>query len=162
MRAPISVIIPTLNAEKQLGACLMSLMPALEMGLIRELIVSDGGSTDDTVALAKEWGAEVVEGSASRGAQLSRGCSIAKGQWLLVVHADTRLEDGWVAAALKHLETYEAGWFYLAFDDSSLAASCVAGWAHPACWLLCAPHFCPSWGSGACRFRGIWVGVDSV
>ena len=44
MRAPISVIIPTLNAEKQLGACLMSLMPALEMGLIRELIVSDGGS----------------------------------------------------------------------------------------------------------------------
>ena len=130
MRAPISVIIPTLNAEKQLGACLMSLMPALEMGLIRELIVSDGGSTDDTVALAKEWGAEVVEGSASRGAQLSRGCSVAKGQWLLVVHADTRLEDGCVAAALKHLETYEAGWFYLAFDDSSLAASCVAGWAN--------------------------------
>ncbi|MEM6579529.1 MAG: TIGR04283 family arsenosugar biosynthesis glycosyltransferase [Pseudomonadota bacterium] len=130
MRAPISVIVPTLNAEGHLGTCLMSLMPALERGLIRELIVSDGGSTDQTVALAKEWGAEVLEGTPSRGAQLARACRMAQGRWLLVLHADTRLDDSWVGAAIRHIETQKAGWFMLAFDDGGLAAWCVASWAN--------------------------------
>lgn len=130
MRAPISVIIPTLNAEKHLGTCLASLMPALEAGLIRELIVSDGGSTDETLALAKEWGAEVIEGTASRGAQLARGCRAAKGRWLLVLHADTRLQDGWVGPAVRHLESGKAGWFRLAFDDGGVAGALVASWAN--------------------------------
>lgn len=130
MRAPVSVIIPTLNAQTHLGLCLSSLMPALEAGLIRELIVSDGGSVDDTVALAKEWGAEVIEGSPSRGAQLARGCRAAKGTWLLVLHADTRLQDGWVGPAVRHLESEKAGWFRLAFDDGGLAGAFVASWAN--------------------------------
>jgi len=130
MRAPISVIIPTLNAEKHLSACLTSLMPALEAGLIRELIVSDGGSCDDTVSLAKEWGAHVVEGTASRGAQLARGCSAAQGEWLLILHADTRLQDGWVGPAARHLESGKAGWFRLAFDDGGVAGEFVASWAN--------------------------------
>ncbi|MBV1926290.1 MAG: glycosyltransferase, partial [Rhodobacteraceae bacterium] len=46
MAAEISVIIPTLNAERVLPACLESLIEGLGAGLIRELIVTDGGSTD--------------------------------------------------------------------------------------------------------------------
>lgn len=56
MRAPISVVIPTLDAAPQLAACLAALVEGLEAGLIRELIVSDGGSGDDTTALADAWG----------------------------------------------------------------------------------------------------------
>lgn len=130
MRAPISVVIPTLNAEKELGACLTALMPGLDAGLIRELIVSDGGSGDATVAVAKAWGAEVVVGAASRGGQLARGCSAAHGSWILVLHADTVLEPGWVAPVITHLETDRAGWFRLGFSAGGVAARVVAGWAN--------------------------------
>ncbi|AEI94928.1 TIGR04283 family arsenosugar biosynthesis glycosyltransferase [Roseobacter litoralis] len=130
MRAPISVIIPTLNAETCLGACLASLMPGVEAGLIRELIVTDGGSTDATVEIAKEWGAEVLEGSASRGAQLARGCRAAQGDWLLVLHADTRLNEAWVGPVAKHLRSPDAAWFRLAFEDGGGAGRMVAAWAN--------------------------------
>lgn len=130
MRAPISVIVPTLNSDQHLGTCLTSLMQGLEAGLIRELIVSDGGSTDATVDIAKAWGAEVIEGTPSRGAQLARGCDRARGRWLLVLHADTYLSDGWVGPAIKHLQGADAGWFHLAFDDGGLAGRCVATWAN--------------------------------
>ncbi len=130
MRAPISVIVPTLNAEKRLGQCLQSLMPGLEAGLIRELIVSDGGSDDATVMIAKEWGAEVVSGPASRGGQLRRGCAAAQGQWFLVLHADTELDPNWVGPVVAHLATRRAGWFRLAFAKGGLAGSIVAVWAN--------------------------------
>ncbi|GFE52086.1 glycosyl transferase [Roseobacter cerasinus] len=130
MRAPISVVIPTLNAETQLGPCLAALVPGLEAGLIRELIISDGGSTDATVDVAKAWGAEVVTGSASRGGQLARGCAAAQGAWLLVLHADTRLGDGWVGPVILHLDTRRAGWFRLAFAGGGVAGRIVAGWAN--------------------------------
>lgn len=130
MRAPVSVIIPTLNAQQHLGHCLESLLHGVEAGLIRELIVTDGGSTDATVDLAKAWGAEVVEGTASRGAQLRRGCALAKGRWLLVLHADTALDHDWVGAALEHMNTNQAGWFRLAFERGGRAGKIVAAWAN--------------------------------
>ncbi|MEO9648848.1 MAG: TIGR04283 family arsenosugar biosynthesis glycosyltransferase [Roseobacter sp.] len=130
MRAPISVIIPTLNAQEHLGACLRALMPGLEAGLIRELIVSDGGSSDATVEIAKAWGAEIIQGSPSRGAQLARACGAAQGRWLLVLHADTRLENNWVGSAIVHMDGHKAGWFRLAFNDGGWAGHIVAAWAN--------------------------------
>ncbi|ABG31369.1 glycosyl transferase [Roseobacter denitrificans] len=130
MRAPISVIIPTLNAENCLGACLGALMPGVEAGLIRELIVTDGGSTDATVEVAKAWGADVVEGDASRGGQLARGCRVAQGEWLLVLHADTRLNEAWVGPVVQHLGSAQAAWFRLAFEDGGRAGRIVAAWAN--------------------------------
>ncbi|MDW4497063.1 TIGR04283 family arsenosugar biosynthesis glycosyltransferase [Sulfitobacter sp. D35] len=130
MRAPISVIVPTLNSEAVLGPCLQALMPGLEAGLIRELIVSDGGSEDATVRLAKAWGAEVVEGPASRGGQLRRGCEAAQGHWLLVLHADTILAPGWVEPVIAHLGRHDAGWFRLAFAAGGWRGRAVALWAN--------------------------------
>lgn len=130
MRAPISVIVPTLNAETSLGDCLGALMPGLEAGLIRELIVTDGGSDDDTVAVARAWGAEIVSGPASRGGQLARGCDAAQGRWLMVLHADTVLEPGWVGPVIRHMKKDEAGWFRLAFGTRGLAGRMVAAWAN--------------------------------
>lgn len=131
MPAPISVIIPTLNAEAVLPRCLESLMEGLEAGLIRELVISDGGSTDATGALAQAWGAEVVQGDASRGGQLWRGCAAAKGDWLLVLHADSRLSPGWADLAARALaQADQAYWFQLRFDEGGLPARIVAGWAN--------------------------------
>lgn len=128
MRAPISVVIPTLNAAPQLAACLAALVEGLEAGLIRELIVSDGGSSDDTTTLADAWGAQVVVGPASRGGQLQRGVAAAQGRWLLVLHADTVLQEGWSAVVAEHLQSSDkAGWFRLRFDRGGRF---VAGWAN--------------------------------
>lgn len=140
MRAPISVIIPTLNAEATLGPCLSALMEGLDAGLIRELIVCDGGSSDATGATAQAWGAVVLESPPSRGGQLRQGCAAAKGDWLLVVHADTVLSEGWSRVVQSHLPSGRPAWFYLAFDSAGLPARVVAGWANLRSRLLGLPY----------------------
>ena len=131
MRAPISVIIPTLNAEDRLSPCLAALMEGLEAGLIRELIISDGRSEDATRRVAEAWGATVLQGAPSRGGQLRRGCAVAKSDWLLVLHADTVLARGWSKAVGAHLSHSErAAWFRLRFDRGGFAARLVAAWAN--------------------------------
>ncbi|MGJ8616155.1 MAG: TIGR04283 family arsenosugar biosynthesis glycosyltransferase [Sulfitobacter sp.] len=130
MRAPISVIIPTLNAAETLPECLAALVEGLDGGLIRELIVCDGGSTDATGAIAQAWGGEVLHGAPSRGGQLRRGCATAKGDWMLVLHADTVLSPGWTKQVSEHFKSKHAGWFQLAFKDGGLPGRLVAAWAN--------------------------------
>ncbi|MBB3993056.1 hypothetical protein GGR95_000675 [Sulfitobacter undariae] len=131
MRAQISVIVPTLNTEATLASCFGALMEGLDAGLIRELIVSDGGSEDASGAVAQAWGAQVVHGPASRGGQLQRGVAAAQGEWLLILHADTVLSKGWTdAIRRKILDKETASWFSLAFDQGGGAARLVAGWAN--------------------------------
>lgn len=127
MRAPISVVIPTLNAAASLSDTLAALVEGLDAGLVTELIVSDGGSTDGTQALADAWGANVIEGAPSRGGQLRRGCAAARAPWLMVLHADTVLEPGWSDVVGAHLGKTGAGYFQLRFDRGG---SFVAGWAN--------------------------------
>lgn len=140
MRAPISVVIPTLNAEGALTGCAAALMEAVDAGLIRELIVSDGGSRDQTRALAENLGALWLEGPASRGGQLARGCARAQGEWLLVLHADTQLQQGWSRVAEAHLGAEDAGYFKLAFAAGGLPARIVAGWANLRARLFGLPY----------------------
>ena len=130
MRAPISVIIPTLNAGEALPACLMALGEGLQEGLIRELIVSDGGSTDTTLATARAAGARIIEGAPSRGGQLRRGADLAEGQWLLFLHADTRLTPDWTASVLSHITNDTAASFHLSFASRHPMARLTAGWAN--------------------------------
>ena len=132
MRAPISVVIPSLNAAAALPACLAALVEGLQAGLIREVILSDGGSTDGTPQLAEGWGGEVISGAPSRGGQLRRGCDAARGEGLLVLHADTVLAPGWTDAVQGHMarRAGAAGWFRLRFDQRGLTPRLVAGWAN--------------------------------
>lgn len=130
MRAPISIVIPTLNAGGELGPCLAALTEGLQAGLIRELIVSDGGSGDGTLALAEAAGAVLVTGPAGRGAQIARGIAAAQGEWLLVLHADSWLAPGWAEAVAGHLGRDSAGWFRLRFRGGGVPGRIVAGWAN--------------------------------
>ncbi len=128
MTAPISVIVPTLNAGAQLPGCASALFEGIEAGLIRELIVSDGGSADNTLEVADAIGAHIVTGPASRGGQLRRGCAAAKAAHLLILHADTQLVPGWAEPVALHLQSGQAGYFDLQFDRGGVMVARWANW----------------------------------
>ena len=141
MTAQISILVPTLNAEGDLPACLAALMEGLHAGLIRELILTDGGSSDATRAIADAAGAEWVEGPASRGGQLRRGAATARGNWLLVLHADTVLEAGWSEAVALHIKDDRCpAYFQLAFRARGIKPAWVAGWANLRAALFALPY----------------------
>ncbi|MEM9938797.1 MAG: TIGR04283 family arsenosugar biosynthesis glycosyltransferase [Pseudomonadota bacterium] len=129
MPAPLSIIIPAYNAEANLALCLGSLMPGLESGLIREVIVADGGSTDQTRRLAEGTGAAVLTAPAKgRAAQLRHGAEHARGDWFLFLHADTALSRDWAERAKAHIteQPDKAAAFTLAYRSDAHMAKVVA------------------------------------
>ncbi len=90
MLAPmrLSVVIPTLGEAANLPAILPPVLAIAD-----EVWISDGGSRDDTLAVAESLGARTVSGPAGRGGQLNRGAERADGDVLLFLHADTRLPE---------------------------------------------------------------------
>ena len=140
MRAGLSIVIPTLEAGGALPACLGSLVEGLRAGLIREVIVSDGGSTDATRPIADAAGAALVSGAPSRGGQLRRGAAAASGAWLLFLHADTVLPAGWAGIVRARMDEGGAAAFRLGFDAEGLAPWLVAGWANLRTRLLGLPY----------------------
>lgn len=124
----ISIIIPSLNAERSLAACLDALIGATVDGLVREVIVVDGGSSDRSLEIADGYGATVLSSAPGRGVQLNKGSTAAKSDWLLFLHADTVLEDGWIeeVRAFIDQEKYEAGVFTLSFIPRNWKSQMVA------------------------------------
>ena len=128
MPAPISIIIPTLNSETDLYETLGSLFEGIENELIRELIISDGGSTDKTKSIAHEVGAVLIEGSCGRGLQISRGVDKSRGDWILILHADTSLSLDWSINLLQKIDRNFAYHFKLKFKSKSLFARILEYW----------------------------------
>lgn len=88
----ISIIIPTWNEAKHITHTLHQLSDIPDV----EILVADGGSTDDTVALAQAAGANVINCNAGRGKQMNAGAALASGEVLLFLHADTQLPNHFV------------------------------------------------------------------
>ena len=105
----ISVIIPTLNAEASLAATLTSLVAGAVDGLVRQVIVVDGGSSDRTLRIAEDAGADLVRAERGRGRQLQAGAAAARFPWLLFLHADTVLDPGWEREAAAFIERVDIG-----------------------------------------------------
>ncbi len=110
----ISIIIPALNEAPGLMATLATTRGAST----GEVIVVDGGSEDDTVAIAESFGARVLTARAGRACQMNAGATEASGEVLLFLHADTRLPKDFDAYALDALAEPGAiaGAFMLGLD----------------------------------------------
>ena len=119
-------MIPALNAGDTIGATLESVAPGRDAGLVSELIVCDAGSTDETLAVAERYGAVVEVSKPGRGVQLAMGAAAAESAWLLFLHADTRLSEGWELEAsefiLRKDSEERAAVFTFALDDPSPTA----------------------------------------
>jgi len=122
----ISVVIPTLNAEAHLASCLNALVPAAVCGVLKEVIVVDGGSSDKTCEVADNAGARVLKFPKGRGRQLACGADAARSDWILFLHADTVLEDTWADEVSDFLhDRARAGVFALQFDKKGALPSIV-------------------------------------
>lgn len=105
MSAELSIVIATRNAEALLPATMEPLMEGLRAGLIRDLVIADGGSTDHTLRIAEAVGAEVVTGPADRAVLLGIGAEQAQGSWILALSAGARLSEGWSDLVTDHIRT---------------------------------------------------------
>jgi rSAM/selenodomain-associated transferase 2 len=123
----ISIIIPTYNEAEHISGAIGKLKD-ITADCDVEIIVTDGGSTDQTMQLAKDSGAIVsLSKIKGRAAQMNAGAAMAKGDMLYFLHADTVPPEGFLNDIIKaETNGYHAGCFMLAFDHSHwfLQANC--------------------------------------
>ena len=96
----LTIVMPVLNEAEGVVAALDRLQGIRALG--HQIIVADGGSTDQTAALAEPLCDRLVKAPAGRASQMNAGASIAGGEVLLFLHADTRLPE----TALEHLSRF--------------------------------------------------------
>ena len=109
----LSIIIPTLNEAIHLPLLLADLNA---WPYKFELIIVDGGSIDLTISIAQIQRVNVIRSSKkNRGYQLKTGASNAKGDWLLFLHADSRLDPKWVKSLyeiIKNKISENFAWYF--------------------------------------------------
>ena len=93
----LTVLIETENDEDGLTRTLASLISAAVEGVVRDVIVCDRGSTDQTHRVAEHAGCNYIAGGG-----VAAGIRQAKGEWLLMLEPGARLVDGWIEPVLAH------------------------------------------------------------
>lgn len=100
----ISVVIATNESERALVPTLAALVPAAAAGLVRDVIVTDGGSCDQTAEVADIAGCRFVASSDPLGARLKAAADMARGAWLLFLQPGVVPVHGWIDEAIAFLE----------------------------------------------------------
>jgi len=109
----ISIIIPTINEANNLPLLLSDLSIIQKEG---EIIIVDSGSEDKTIDIANIYGARVYQSKEkNRGLQLDIGAKISQGDWLIFLHADTRLTNEWFRKENSFLEGNKNSIYYFKF-----------------------------------------------
>jgi len=109
----ISIIIPTINEASNLPLLLSDLSSIQKDG---EIIIVDSGSEDKTIDIANIYGAKVfISIERNRGLQLDIGAKNSKGEWLIFLHADTRLTHDWFKKINSFLEGNKNSIYYFEY-----------------------------------------------
>jgi len=95
----LSVIIASHESERTLVPTLAALVPGAASGLLREVIVADGGSRDETAAVADLAGCRFISSCEPLGARLKAAAKAARAPWLMFLRAGVVPEPGWITAA---------------------------------------------------------------
>ncbi len=107
-----------------------------------EVIVVDGGSSDRTCEVAKNYGAKLYVSSPGRGGQLALGAQKSKGNWLFFLHADSCLPEGWQELLERHRrdQPQKALCFSLKLDDDRWQARGLEYIVRLRCRFLVLPY----------------------
>ncbi|SKA83070.1 transferase 2, rSAM/selenodomain-associated [Caloramator quimbayensis] len=112
----VSIIIPVLNEEKNIEKILMQLN---NLKVLKEIIVVDGGSTDNTVLIASKY-AKVISSPKGRAKQMNNGALISKGEILWFLHCDSKISERSIESIEKAISKgYDGGCLSLYFYDYS-------------------------------------------
>jgi rSAM/selenodomain-associated transferase 2 len=125
----ITVIIPTLNESLSLKKTLNAIKK-IDKNI--EIIVVDGGSSDDTISIAENLGVKVLHSERGRGQQLHTGAKAASGDVFWFLHADTIPSDESFNQMNKSLENPKiiGGNFTILFDGETRPAKFMS-WLYP-------------------------------
>lgn len=134
----VSIIIPTLNEAETIS----SLLEQIQASQPHEIIITDGGSTDDTTALAKATGARTISSQKGRAKQMNLGASSASGEFLLFLHADTIPPRDFhkIISEILNRPGTSAGAFSFQLDDEIGAASLIEKLVSIRCKLFGTPY----------------------
>ncbi len=143
----ITVVIPTLNAGSSLNPTFAALVTASVEGLVTSVIVVDGGSNDQTLDIADDAGARIINAQKGRGVQLVRGGTEVKTKWILFLHADTVLTPGWeaeargfMAAASRQGAQKQAAAFRFSIDAPGIGARLMEKIVAMRCLVFALPY----------------------
>jgi len=100
----LSVIIATLDSERALVSTLAALVPGATEGLVTEVLIADGGSRDDTAAVADVAGCKFLAVEGSQGSQLSAAAATARAPWLMFLRPGTVLDTLWTGETRRFVE----------------------------------------------------------
>ena len=126
MRAALCIVVPVLNEAEHLASQLAQLQPLRQRGA--RLVVVDGGSEDDTLAIAREHADLALLAPRGRAAQMNAGAAACPADVLLFLHADTRLPDN-ADALVRRATLGPHGWgrFDVRIDSSRPLLRVVSG-----------------------------------
>jgi hypothetical protein len=100
----LTVVIATKDSERALVPTLAALVPGATAGLISEVLIADGGSRDDTTAVAEHAGCNFVVMDAPLAQRLNAAVGKARAQWLLFLQPGTVLDSTWIGDAHRFAE----------------------------------------------------------
>jgi glycosyltransferase involved in cell wall biosynthesis len=103
----LSVIIATKDCERRLVPTLAALVSGAAQGLVRDVIVADGGSKDETAKIADIAGCAVQVSDASLAARLTAAARAARGPWLMFLRPGTVLDPAWIDDTARFVEQAE-------------------------------------------------------
>ncbi|WP_340157150.1 TIGR04283 family arsenosugar biosynthesis glycosyltransferase [uncultured Maribacter sp.] len=116
----ISIIIPVLNEEKYIKDVLFSISANARTKCIKEILVIDGGSTDQIITNAEAYGATVLKSKKGRAAQMNFGATNANGEILYFLHVDTLPPEGFDKEIIQEFKKgFEVGCFQMRFNSNS-------------------------------------------
>lgn len=137
MQQKISIIIPTYNEAASIGKLICYL---LKHGgkIVSEIIISDGSSTDETIAIAKQAGARVlISPQKGRAAQMNYGAANSSGDILYFVHADSFPPVSFASDIVKAVnDGYDFGRYRTKFDSNKFLLK-INAWFTRFNWFIC-------------------------
>ena len=103
----LSVVIATQNSERQLVPVLSALVQGVTAGVLRDVILVDSGSTDDTATIGDAAGCVFLHSVGDIGVRLRQGAASVRGRWIMFLSPSSLLEEGWAREVSHFIETAE-------------------------------------------------------